>query len=71
MVCCSKTTKKSWTMNLVYYYPFRLDKEIPTGVPRLPGSFFQKVQTKVLAEQVRRGLDELAFRSAAEESDAV
>lgn len=52
------------------YYPFRLDKEIPPGLPRTPGSPFEKTQTKVLAPQIQRAIDELAFRAAASEADA-
>jgi hypothetical protein len=52
------------------YYPFRLDKEIPPGLPRTRGSPFEKPQTKVLAPQIQRAIDELAFRAAASEADA-
>jgi len=52
------------------YYPFRLDKEIPPGLPRLPGSPFEKIQTNVLAPQIQKAIDELAARAAAGEADA-
>lgn len=54
----------------VIYYPFRLDKEIPPGLPRTSGSPFENPQTKVLAPQIQRAIDELAFRAAASEPDA-
>jgi hypothetical protein len=55
----------------INYYPFQLDKEITPGLPRLPGSHFEKIQTSVLAPQIQKAIDELAFRAAAGEADAV
>src|SRR5208283_773234 len=55
----------------VIYFPFRLDAEIVPGVPRLPGSRFEKVETKVLASEIQKAVDELAFRAAAGERDAL
>ncbi len=55
----------------VIYYPYRLDEEIPPGVPRLPGSNFEKVQTNALAPEIQKAIDELAARAAAGEADAV
>jgi hypothetical protein len=58
-------------MKMVCYYPFTLNEEIPPGLPEPPGEPFNRIETKVLAEQIQKAIDELAARAAAGEADAV
>lgn len=55
----------------MFYYPFRLDKDIPFGAPASPGSPLDRTTSESLAQQAIKAIDQLSFRAVMGDEDAL